>query len=598
MISGFTRHQIISFCDKKIDTIAKNIIHQCECSTEISNEARVVNRILSKSLYGTDTNAILFGSLLRQYFSQYGVSLYETYYKCIDEIMNSVYEINNKFFIQHHSSKEIFTFINNNVIQIITNIQNIAHHMEHFDIVFSKNNSLTTYLNMNAIIIYLVDRSLTNNKTLLQIMDENLMESDLNCFTTLNHFIECINYCYTHKIIDDPTKYTNQLMNTRTLFFKLLNKFPDTVINSMFQLFGRDPSFARDYKGFLTKRLLGKMTSEFIEREKQLLVKYAQYDPNGQKYVEEMRCQIDDVQKSIQLTQVFKNFNIVKMTSDNMVCKTNTIDLHKSLRLIKNIASLAIDPSICNILVQRKDIWNIQVPNETPKYNGCIDVYDQIFQKIYTFLGNNDTIVLDNTNSTGVLNISFDGNEYKFLATLSQINVLTTIIDNPNLTFDDIVSITQYCKETVTLILEGLYTCELIVCNDDKTIVINKDFFFEETNVSLISLLKFDEKFDEELIFDVLRIIIQNTNCTVFEHAENSGTSSPRSCTVQKICDEYEKQYGISNYDTIDSVVSHLVRGNIITWDKNTSHTDSSLAPGQILFNTQMFEKMKHLISL
>jgi hypothetical protein len=586
MTSNVTRTQTISIHDKKLEILAKELMDNCESFDESSDT--ILMCALRNSLSGTDINTILFGSVLRQYFSQHSTLLYTAYYKCVDDIMKSVYEISDKFFIQHHSSKEIFTFINNNVIQMLTNIQNVSYYMKQFDDMFSKYESLTTYLNMNIMMTYFIDKLLTNEKTLLQIMDENLMERDLNCFTTLSHFIECINYCYIHNIIDNPLKYLCQLTNTRTLFFKLLNKFPDTVINNMFQLFGRETSFTRDYKGFLTKRLLGKMTSEFIEREKQLLMKYTQYDPNGQKYIEEMKSQIDDVQKSIQLTQIFKNFNIVRMISDKdqdskislpRNCTTNTINLHKSLQFIKNIDTVVIDPSICNILVRKKDIWDVRMPIDTPKYNSCIDVYNHIFQKVYTFLGNNDTIVLDNVDSTGVLNISFDGTEYKFLATLSQINVLTTIIDNPNLTLDGIVSMTQYCRENVSLILDGLCTCELVICNDDKTFIINKDFFFEETNMSLISLLKFDEKFDEELIFDVLHIIVQN-----------SGTSLPRGCTVQKISDEYEKQHGISNYDTIDSVVTHLIRGNIITWDKNT--------PEQILFNNQEFEKMKQLISL
>lgn len=573
MISNITKIQTNSIYDKRIETIAKEIIDRCKYLHDESQDDQKLICDLHKSLSGFDTNTVLFGSSLRQYFSQHNSSLYVIYNKCVDEIMKSVHETNNNFFTQQHCSKEIFTFINNTVIQMLTNIQNVSYYMKHFDVIFSRSESLTTYLNMNLMRTYFIDKYLINEKTLLQIMDENLMETDLNCFKSISYFIECINYCYTHKIIDIPTKYISRLTNTRTIFFKLLNKFPDDIVNIMFQLFSHEISFTRDYKGFLSKRLLKKMTPEFIEREKQLLIKYAQFDPNGKKYIGEMKCQIDDVQTSIQLTQIFKNFDIVKTPLTQTSRKSNTIDMRKNLQTIGNIDNIVIDPSICNIILQKKDIWNIQLQNDTPKYNGCIDAYNQIFQKIYSFLGNNDTIVLDDINSTGVLNISFDGAEYKFLATLSQINVLTTIIDCPEIFLDDITLVTQYCKETVILILEGLCTCELIVCNDDKTFSINKNFFFEETNVSLISLLKFNEKFDEELLFDVLHIIIKNTKCD-----------------VQKICDEYEKQFGISNYDTIDSVVTHLIRGNVIVRDKTISD--------QVLFNNQAFEKMKQQISL
>lgn len=569
-------------------------IESCNFSPAENKVQSMIQRILT----GDDVNRIMFDADVRKCFVKNKINIYVIYKNCVRSKFNEDIQNIAAFIKQSRSQIEIFSYVTQTICATVKRSMIVRENLLHFDKSIDSRISISEYVMMDTLFDHVFCTMINHNdidKSLINILDENLMEYNLNSFVCIVEFIKCISY-YRKYNASDPhcqaNAYDAQLINTKKIFYENMNKFSDEVIDTMLQWYyiieksnhhidTRQP-FIKEYKDFFEKRLLEKITPEIVEREDHILRKlmnilannvpktYNRCSPetitHNKKYIDEMFCQIGDVKLSIQLTHILKNATLTHDRS--IIHRTDTLNL-----TTPNDESEPVIPdlSACSVLVQRKNLWNIDIPIFNMKHNKYIDVCDKIISKIYSFDNNNDTLVLNGDKSTCVLHIIINNSEYNFLATVSQIDVLTTIIDAEiPLSIEDICSMLVNKKrvhhqlsssdiEYIENILTGICSCELIIENDKKY-CINTDFSFGEMNVSLVGLTECDEKIDEEIIFDVLQII-----------------TSGKQMTCQQISDEYTKEFGIENFGMIQEVVTYLlgedmiIKKNILTCEPDSA---------------------------
>lgn len=324
----------------------------------------------------------------------------------------------------------------------------------------------------------------------------------------------------------------SQLNNTKALFLKNIDRITIEVCKPFLMLFNKEPSFIKIYKMYMTTRMEKQSVcgnDEKLEHEKKAISLLNPIDAVDVRYVQQMKSQINDMQHSNTITKIIINNTNINVTSD----------------VYKNIT---IDKNICKFKVTTVEHWgynDIKSPVNFPKE---IDVYYQIFRKIYEIENIHSETTIEPYKSTGIINITINNNPYNFLVNMYQMGILVRILNETSVKYDELIKELRVPPEELDNILDSLYSCELINCVDD-VYTINENFFFKDADISLLNTIDYNEKIDEMYVVDIVEIINSN-----------------KCHDISEIIDQFVKKYGMTNYSLIKLVIKYLERKEIVSF--------------------------------
>lgn len=524
-------------------SIAKCI---CPLPNFIVHKKNVKKQLIScftKLLNGDDVNMVLLNKLLQICTYQNVADVYNLYCNCLDNKIIEIFKEIETVSKNKENKQMLFNCLNDNIMQLIINCKTMNKILSECDYnynlvtSFNKTNNVYKFSEfVNSIkIITLLNQTL-DGSTFLKKFDDNIGDNIHN-LQVVSNIISSI------KSIDEHDKISClcQLKNTKVLFLKNVDRLQYDECVPFIDLFSYDKTFIKIYRFYLIDRLLKQHCKDLLLQERKLISLLKPFDDVDRKYIDRMNGQVDNIINSLELTDIFAH-------------KTNII---VETEIFKNIS---INKEICKFNVIDKYMWDVSEPSSQMILPKEMEIYSLIFKKIYSIDNKYNELLIEPHKSTGILNVVINNNPYNLLVTFQQMNVLIRIIDATSITYKKLLEDTGIKpEEDLNTILDSLYACELINY-EDNTYTINENFFFKETNISLLNILEYKEKFDELHVIDIIDIITKMPNQTITDIFNNFITV-----------------HGVTNYELIESTLKYLEKKHIIEFDNNTYKLNNSI---------------------
>lgn len=528
---------------KHYSSIAKYI---CPLPNFIVHKKNVKKQLIScftKLLNGDDVNMVLLNKLLQICTYQNVADVYNLYCNCLDNKIIEIFKEIETVSKNKENKQMLFNCLNDNIMQLIINCKTMNKILSECDYnynlvtSFNKTNNVYKFSEfVNSIkIITLLNQTL-DGSTLLKKFDDNIGDNIHN-LQVVSNIISSI------KSIDEHDKISClcQLKNTKVLFLKNVDRLQYDECVPFIDLFSYDKTFIKIYRFYLVDRLLKQHCKDLLLQERKLISLLKPFDDVDRKYIDRMNGQVDNIINSLELTDIFAH-------------KTNII---VETEIFKNIS---INKEICKFNVIDKYMWDVSEPSTQMILPKEMEIYSLIFKKIYNIDNKYNELLIEPHKSTGILNVVINNNPYNLLVTFQQMNVLIRIIDATSITYEKLLKDTCIKpEEDLNTILDSLYACELINY-EDNTYTINENFFFKETDISLLNILEYKEKFDELHVIDIIDIITKMPNQTITDIFNNFITV-----------------HGVTNYELIESTLKYLEKKHIIEFDNNTYKLNNSI---------------------
>lgn len=522
-----------------------NVQSQHNLQIMISNDSFKLKELFTKLLFGDDVNLIYFNSMLRISALDDIFIIFRIYNTCLNECINGIYYDIAKLLEKCSTPNVIFRNINNIISQLFGNIRIINNILLEYDQIIqlnyksvlqqSKCSIVSNYI--SALNIMSLLKHIVFGGTILELLDNNIGDNVHN-LTLIAQLIEHI-----YNVIEPDMRkiYVLQLKNTQLLFQNNIGRISSEVCSSLITLFNINSSFIQMYRVHFSNRILEHSDIGALDKELKALDMLTPHNDIDNKCIRKMYAQLNDINLSQELTTIF----------------TNKINVHVQTKLYQNIQ---IDLHICKFNIIDHYDWDLSEFPSDIHLSSEIEVYITIFKKIYGIEHNHNELYLDSKRSTGIINIVINDNSYNFLVTLQQMNVLLQILNNSSMTFAELQKNTALSENNLTVVLNSLYSCELLNSQDDLYFI-NEEFFYTETNISLLNALEYEEFFDEFLVVRIINIIKTETIKSIHD-----------------IFESYTSHYGIVNYNMIISVIKYLCKKKIINCEKvptlNTQYID------------------------
>lgn len=497
----------------------------------------------AKLLDGVDVNLVLLNKLLQMCAYQDVSDVYNVYCVCLSNKITSVYKELESVSKDKENKQMLFNCLNNYMAQLITNCKTINKILSDCDYnynlatSFNKNNNVHKFSEfVNSVNFITLFSQTIDGCSLLKKFDDNIGEDmhNLQAVSDIISSMKSINE-------SDMISFTRQLKNTKVLFLKNIDRLQYDVCVPFIEMFGRDNTFIKMYRVYLVDRLIKQRCKDALLHERKIISLLKPFDEVDRKCIDRMYGQIDDSINSLGLTDIFAH-------------KTNIVVESETFR------DVPIDKEICKFNVIDKYMWDVSDPSSYINLPKEMEVYSLIFKKIYGIDNKHNELLIDPHKSTGILNIVINDNPYNFLVTFQQMNVLIRIINATSITYSKLLEESGIKPaEDLDTVLDSLYACELVNCDDD-TYTINENFFFKESDISLLNTLEYKEKFDELHVVDIIDIITKTPNQTIADVFNCFVTS-----------------HGVTNYELIESTMKYLEKKNIIIFDGTVYKLNDSI---------------------
>lgn len=460
--------------------------------------------------------------------------LYEDYKMCLDAKYNDIKQEITDIISKHKTDKDIFELIENVISQLIKNLCIIQQLLEKCDFMMTnlrcKNRSNifrkeSEFIGNNIIIEIFLQK--IEDKTILQFLDEHISD-DLHHLELLSHFATIIN------TTDHCNVINNILNNTQRLFMTNIDRLSAEICISLIKLFNIDPKFIAKYRECLSRRLMKQRDKKCFDHEREMLQYITPHDFIDSEHINKMYGQIRDSVNSFDITYVLSH-------NANIIIKSD------------EFTGVTFDKDVCKFEITDKYMWDTEIPTTKDILTKDLRIYTKVFEGFFKQICEdnfkNNENVLDCRKSTGIITIVINEIPYNFLVTLQQMNVLIQIMNSQTITKLNLQRTLNMINADFDNVIDSLISCDLLLCKDDSY-SINQGFFFKETDVSLISMIGYNETFDESFVLDVIKIINDI-------HAQS----------VRQIFDEYVNIHGVTNYVLISSIIKYMEMKNIIRMD-------------------------------
>lgn len=539
-----------------------------QSKTNYVSECIKIENIIGCILRGTDLNSIYVMSTFRQYFLKYRENVYIALDNCLVEYFNSWYHVIDTSLCEKSDNTNYVSFMNENIVSMIDKLVIIKKIMMSIDRQVNKYHSLSEYIFVNDMVEILLNRPLSNGKIILQELDTNLNERDLNCFNSICSMIDML-LKYWGENQTEIAKMCNCLGNTYQLFLRKLTLLPRKNVEILWYLFEHDVEFIIKYKNNLESRLEKISNLKELDTEKHM-ISYIDDTPINSKYIDAMNTMINDIELSILYTNVINNVNFVKRDTLDKVPKHNTIDLSKDIQKFNKDYLQLDDNNICKVTIKTKNAWNVKpvereciISDELIAYHLIVQTFNRIHKPMNQFN-------IDGTTSTCIVKITINDNDYEMLLTLEQASMLRVVHEYKQIDINKLLTLcNDLPRDYILGILDGFCSCNLLK-NENDIYSFNQNFFETNSKLSFLELArKIDmmDMFDEEVVVSIMDMLVGN------------------SLTVQQVVKKYEEEYGMTNYELINSIIEYLFKNSIVC------KTDEVFT-----INTTMMESMKRLI--
>lgn len=428
---------------------------------------------------------------------------------------------------------------------------------ERFKLLFSSiDNSINNHEYQNIFSQYVISKMINdllsskvyNDTTLLQLLD-NDVSSNLCNVELIGKLIILMGKVIENGKIIKNDRFENiifknnccSLKNVKNLLLIDPYKIPFEICKTFIEIFVLDTKFIQSYEINMKSRLLNGYTHDMIEFEIQFVsfikntIDLIKIDDNSNKsYIETMDIFTNRIKMII--NDCSQSMVINRIVRHNLRVKNNTY---------KNVT---IDTSKCHFNIYDGHLWNAQCNEqsiiENDNYMEIIKAYFDIFKKISDC--NDKNICIDMRNSTSVLDLDISGKTYSFLVSFQQLSIVTSIIDNNELTFEQLQNITHINEHELLSIVSCLVDYEIIKCVDD-VFSFNTEISFSDENISLLNINEYNDKYDEIMIDNIIGIIIKN-----------------KFKTIDEIITEYISINGSVNCSIIENIVKYLIHHEMI----------------------------------
>lgn len=486
-----------------------------------------LEKCFSEILDGRDINAVIFNSLLLSGIYKNIFDVYCSYNNCVSKKLTDIAHEITKAFVEHTDENILYKCMEQHLSEIIDNMSTICGLLCECDAVCGrKNNRYNNSKKISAIGLAMFLHSGVDGSPIMSMLDK-VITDDAHNLTIIGQIIQTIAPLGIKVVNDSLVSY---MKNIKILFLKNIHRLPVEVSSPMLHFMSSSDNFIKTYGLYLSERLPKHNCVDTLLIEIRLLKTLIPQDELDKKCIDRMVEQIDNISNSISLSTIFAK-------------KTNLIVASEKYK------NIPINTGICNFNVIDKYVWDVSLPTQMTLPIE-IEIYQNIFNKLYEIDNKHSELVLDSRKSTGIIEFEISDNIYEFLVTFQQMNVLIQILKNKSQTVEQLQIATAIPEDELQAVLNGMYTFEILNF-EDNSYSINHAFSCTQTQISLLNTLDYAEKFDEEIVLNIVDII------------DKSDKHS-----IDEIFNEYVAIYGVTNFGVIDSTVKYLENKNILTFNK------------------------------
>lgn len=498
-----------------------------------------INTIMTKLFDGVDVNMLHSTILIRQCFMKYHMKIYYTVNACFEQRVEEILSrfasnLNNSTNSQFYNNARDTLFTHINKLPLVKKI------MSTVDYQVNKHYSLTEYIFLNHL-TNLLSSKLPNGLSILQELDNHLDSRDLNCLGSLSKIIYMMLKYYNGNS-SKLKEISCHLKNTLHLFLSKIHLLSLDVVEIFIYLFEHDDDFIIVYKKYLAIRLETVCYEYELENEKKLLTRI-DHNPITEKYIGFMMVMISDIQRSITMSSLLTNIRVAKKETLQTIPVVNAINL-SHLRSVDSIIPSKLPE--CRVIFKHRFAWDLsQKENYIFENNASVQV-TSLTSELYTNVISTYLKLLSQTNtnscthaypaSTCIVNMTINDNDYQFLTTLEQCIVLERLTQKE-------INRNEQVNERLISILDGLCVSELVTRVGD-TYYLNQNFFSTNNKISIIELE--ENVIDEEIVVNILDLL------------------SNQPLSLQQVVDVYEKEYCMTNYELISSVMEYLEKNSLV----------------------------------
>ena len=534
-------------CVRLFSDIPSQMIPEVGFLINSKTEFNTLETIFNGIICGDDFNITCVNNCIKRCLYQNQTLVYKIYNKYINEYEFNTIKIIENIIGKNKDVKQCFSEVVNLILKYADNISIIhtaltnCKHTYHNGEIFNCHD----YMNMIKLISLLEHD--VYQMSLFKLLD-NSIDADIYKIGSMTKIIKYLKYYPSIKkhdacVLDRNPIFCGEFFtNTKHLLLSNLHKIPTEISLPFLEILTQDDMFINMYQSYFVKRIEKQRSSDCLQNEWDCInflgklyddklkipqhIRVKQIECNSRKIITKIQKQINDIIDSTTLTDILHNNVHIIIEKDEF-------------------KDIPIEQDACNLTILDKYVWDIcNVPQV--KIPAEIKVYENIIGKLYEIYDAESELIIDAKQSTGVVNIVINDNPYNFLVTLRQMVVILQILKNEEIDYKKLQELTGLQSSELTSIIDSLYSFELINHDENNGMyTINDQFFFIETNVSLLGIDNCNEKFDEIIISNISDIL-------------SNGKK-----TLHDIFEEYDDKYGFVNYCVLEKAIRYLVKKEI-----------------------------------